>query len=199
MFVIIPAKPFQQAKSRLTSVLSTDRRLHLSRRMLLRTISLARQVGPVAVISRDRNVRRVAQRGGAWALVENEPSLNPALRQAVTWATIQGTDAVLILPADLPLLRGADLTGLVEALPAADRSAVICPCRRGDGTNALLLRPPGLIEPAFGPGSFRRHLHHLHRKGVAPAIYQSDTLSFDLDLPADWEALTRHTEFSATG
>ena len=199
MFVIIPAKPFQQAKSRLTSVLSTDRRLHLSRRMLLRTISLARQVGPVAVISRDRNVRRVAQRGGAWALVENEPSLNPALRQAVTWATIQGTDAVLILPADLPLLRREDLTGLVKALPAAAQSAVICPCQRGDGTNALLLRPPALIEPAFGPDSFNRHLQQLQTAGVSPVIYQSDTLAFDLDLPADWEKLMHHAESVGAG
>ena len=27
----------------------------------------------------------------------------------------------------------------------------------GPGTNALLLTPPDVIEPAFGPGSFARH------------------------------------------
>ena len=199
MFVIIPAKPFRHAKSRLTPILPAERRLHLSRGLLAQTINLARRVGPVAVISRDNKVRQLAQRRGAWSLVENEPGLNPAVSQAVTWAMMQGADSVLILPADLPLLRREDLTGLVTALPAAAQSAVICPCQRGDGTNALLLRPPALIEPAFGLDSFNRHLQQLQTAGVSPVIYQSDTLAFDLDLPADWEKLIHHVESIGSG
>lgn len=199
MFVIIPAKPFHRAKSRLTSVLSADARWRLSRRLLARTITLARQVGPVTVISGDSEVRRLARSLGAWPLVEHEPGLNSALRQAVRWTMRQGADSTLILPADLPLLRAEDLTGLVEVLPSTARSAVICPCRRGDGTNALLLRPPGLIDPNFGPDSFNRHLQQLQAAGAAPVIFQSDTLSFDLDLPADWQELMHHSEFVTSG
>ena len=34
---------------------------------------------------------------------------------------------------------------------------MIVPDRHGSGTNALLLDPPTVITPAFGPGSFARH------------------------------------------
>jgi 2-phospho-L-lactate guanylyltransferase len=197
MFVIIPAKPFQQAKSRLAPILSVEQRFSLSQNLLARTISLAWHAGPVVVISRDRAARKLAQRCGAWTLVENEPGLNPALSQAIIWATMQGANSVLILPADLPLLQTADLTGLVDALPAATRSAVICSCRRGAGTNALLLRPPALIDVAFGPHSFNRHVGLLQTADVMPVIYQSDTLSFDLDLPEDWDRLMHHPHYAS--
>jgi 2-phospho-L-lactate guanylyltransferase len=197
MFVIIPAKPFQQAKSRLAPILSAEQRFSLSQNLLIRTISLARHVGPVVVISRDRAARQLAQRCGAWTLVENKPGLNPALSQAIIWATMQGASSVLILPADLPLLQPSDLTGLVDAMPTAARSAVICPCRRDAGTNALLLRPPALIDVAFGPHSFNRHVGLLQAAGVMPVIYQSDTLSFDLDLPEDWHRLMHHPDYAS--
>jgi 2-phospho-L-lactate guanylyltransferase len=185
MFVVIPAKPFHQSKTRLAGVLSPADRVQLSRRLLQRTIGLARQAGRVVVISTDAAVRHTAKRHGAWALVEAGTGLNAAVQQAAVWAALHGADSVLVLPADLPWLQPVDLQGVIAAGQQAGRAVVIAPCRRNDGTNALLLRPPGVMRVAFGPGSFNLHRQMAVAAGVLPIIYHSPTLAFDLDLPED--------------
>lgn len=185
---IIPVKPFNQAKTRLAEVLSSTERVNLARRLLARTILLARQVGEVVVISGDSAARRQAKRAGAYALVEAGSGLNGAVRQAVEWIIARGGATALILPSDLPLLTAADVHALVELAGPAP-AMVITPCHRQEGTNALLLSPPALIAPAFGPGSFRRHMQAGRAAGVEPVIYRADTVAFDLDLPEDLVAL----------
>ena len=184
MFTIIPVKPFAQTKTRLAPLLSPQQRADLSRYLLKRTIKIARQVGEVVVVSRDSEVRQVAKAAGAWALVEAGRELNDALHQAAEWARLRGAAQVLILPNDLPLLTVADLRQLINAgseMPAV----VISPCRRYEGTNALLLRPPGLISFAFGRSSFVHHQQLAHAEGLEPLIYISPNLALDLDIPAD--------------
>ena len=188
MFIIIPAKPFSQSKTRLAGILSTQERSSLSQRLLHRTLMLACHIGDVVVISRDQQVRRQAKQQGAWALVESGANLNTALKQAIAWVLARGGQTVLILPADLPLLTLVDLREMTQ-LGQHSPGAVIAPCHRGDGTNALLIFPPNLILPEFGINSFRRHCKALTAAGVEPIIYRSPTLSFDLDLPADLFAL----------
>jgi 2-phospho-L-lactate guanylyltransferase len=188
MFVIIPAKPLNQAKTRLGPILTPAQRMVLSHQLLQRTIRLAQTVGQVVVISRDVVLRRLAKQAGAWALVESGEELNQALQQATEWVIAQGGSAVLVLPGDLPLLKKADLVKIVS-LGASPPALVIAPCQRGDGSNALLLRPPGLIPFAFGPGSFIRHLQTAQFMGLEPVIFNSSTVALDLDVPEDWMKL----------
>ncbi len=188
MFSIIPLKPFNQSKTRLSPALSLNERVDLSRHLLQRTIHIARQFSKVVVVSRAAVVRRLAKQAGAWALVESGRGLNEALRQASTWAAIRGSKAVLVLPGDLPLLKASDLAGMLEAGQRGP-AIVIAPCRRLDGTNALFLRPPGLIDFAFGPGSFERHCRAARAIKLKPIIYHSPTLALDLDRPEDLAAL----------
>jgi 2-phospho-L-lactate guanylyltransferase len=193
IFVIIPAKPLNQSKTRLAAVLPLDERVELSRHLLQRTIHLARQVGQVVVVSRDAAVRRLAKQAGAWALVEAGKGLNKALQQASDWATAQGGQAILILPGDLPLLQEADLREMVAAGPTPP-AVVIAPSRRLDGTNALFLRPPGLIPFVFGSGSFEQHQQAARAIGLEPVIHRSPTTALDLDVPTDLEAWGKRNE-----
>lgn len=190
MFVVIPAKIFSEAKSRLSTVLGREERMALSQSLLLRTITLAGQVGEVVVVSRDPAARQLAKQAGAWALVETGHGLNPALQQAGQWIMARQGRTCLVLPADLPLLELTDLRGMVQAAGSRTPAAVIAPCRRGDGTNALLLRPPNLVTFSFGPGSFSRHRQAIRTMGLEPVVYTSPTLAFDLDLPEDWAELS---------
>ena len=190
MYVIIPVKPPVQSKTRLSPVLSEEERINLSWGLLQRTIGLARQVGEVVIISRDAAVRRLAKRAGGWALVESGHNLNQAMHQAATWVMMHGGRSILILPADLPLLTLPDLTGLVLAGQQTP-VAVIAPCQRQDGTNALLIRPPNLIKFTFGPGSFASHQRAVRALGLEPVIYHSPTLAFDIDLPEDLQRLNK--------
>src|SRR3990172_28777 len=61
-----------------------------------------------------------------------------------------GVSAVLVLPADLPLLAGEDVQSLI-AHAQNPPVVAIAPDRHQQGTNALLITPPGLIEYEFGP------------------------------------------------
>lgn len=190
MHVIIPAKPFDQAKTRLADALTGPQRASLAKNLLRRTVRLARSVGEVVVISTDSAVRRQAKQQGAWALVEAEPGLNSAVRQALAWVAANGGKTALVIPADLPLLTADDLHQMIR-LGQQSPGVVLAPCHRADGTNALLLSPPDAVAPAFGPNSFARHVAAARRAGLEPVIYHSPTISFDLDLPSDLAAL-RH-------
>ena len=68
-------------------------------------------------------------------------------------------------------------------------SVVVAPCHHSDGTNGLFLRPPNLIEFAFGPGSFAKHQQAAHQMGITPQIYHSPTIALDLDIPEDLKDL----------
>jgi 2-phospho-L-lactate guanylyltransferase len=118
-----------------------------------------------------------------------EPTLNAALEQATTHASARGASAVLILPADLPLLTLADVTRLWRASQRlyADAAMVIAPDDQEQGTNALLVRPPGALRYQFGPGSFQRHCQQARELGLAWHIDRSPRLGLDVDLPADLE------------
>jgi 2-phospho-L-lactate guanylyltransferase len=116
------------------------------------------------------------------------PELNQALVRATLVAKEYGADGVLILPADLPLLTIEDVQSLIKA--AKDPPVIVLvPDRHGEGTNALLVRPSGLIEYDFGPNSFQRHQLQAEQLGARVEIRTIPSLGLDLDLPEDLEHL----------
>ena len=189
IFTVIPVKPFNESKTRLSSVLTAQQRVRLSQSLLTRTILTATQLSQVVVVSRSAAVRRVAKRLGAYALVEGRPDLNAAINQGIVWGRAQGGTGVLILPLDLPFLSTAALEALMALGLQGSPNIIIAPCRRRTGTNALFLSPPTLLSPQFGPDSFAKHQELARRVGVMPHIYDAPELAFDLDTPADWRVL----------
>ena len=91
-----------------------------------------------------------------------------------------------------PMLRGLGVA--IEALPTTDNrfgraGVVIVPDRHGAGTNALLLSPPDVIEPSFGPGSFARHAARAHAAGTVVRVAEIRSLGLDVDTPDDLRVL----------
>lgn len=188
---IVPMKPFAEAKRRLADVLEGTAREELSRELLVRTIQVLKRSGSVkrvAVVSRDRQVLRLARKLGAWAMLEVKPGLNEALEQATRVARANGVQAALIVPADLPGLDESDVES-IAALGRTPPAVVIAPARRDQGTNALLVNPLGLITYAFGESSFLEHQRNAARAGARVEIYRSESVAFDLDLPEDAKTL----------
>jgi 2-phospho-L-lactate guanylyltransferase len=183
-WAIIPVKPFERAKSRLAAALSPDERAELAEawfQHVLAVVQAAPEVSAALVISRDPAALALAQRWGAQALHEQGDDLNAAWYQAT--AAAAGADAVLLLPGDLPFIEGADLSAMI-ALADAPRSVVIAPDQQRDGTNAQLIRPPGVIGYAYGVGSFQRHVAAARAAGLTPRIYVSERM-LDIDVPDD--------------
>lgn len=187
--IVIPVKPFRRAKSRLGPVMSKPIRAAVARALLARTLDVVTTCPAphtACVISQDITALDMARRRGAGALVESESGLNAALNQAREWASARGAQAVLVLPADLPLLTSGDIAAVLD-LAREPRCVVIAPDARGEGTNALLLRPPHALHPAFGPQSFHEHCAQAETCQLALHIYRSPTIALDLDTPADWK------------
>lgn len=186
MVTIIPAKPFAESKRRLSPILSHQERVLLSRNLLRHTILTAMPLGPVVVVSRSTNVRDFAAGIGATTLPENNHELNDAVCRGIDWAQAHMVSTALILPLDLPLLSTAVLENLVESGFQSSPAIIIAPCRHRQGTNALLVTPPNLVSPQFGPQSFTTHQQLAQQAGIKPTIYHSPQLAFDLDTPEDW-------------
>ncbi len=192
LWAIIPVKPLRRGKSRLASVLSEDERALLNYTMLSNTLKVLAEVPEVTerlVVSRDPAALALAREFGARTLQEDgNPGLNTALRRATVVAQVYGADGVLVLPADLPLLSPSDVADLIVHINKPP-VMVIAPDRRGDGTNALLLSPAGLVEYHFGPGSFQKHVQQAQKQGVRVEICSLFSLGLDLDLPEDLDLL----------
>ncbi|MEE9216138.1 MAG: NTP transferase domain-containing protein [Anaerolineales bacterium] len=119
LWAIVPVKALNESKSRLREVLTPEQRVELSREMLLNTLRVLTEVPEIErtlVVSADSKVLTLAQEQGAESLEERgSPSLNKALTQATALARDMYAEAVLVLPADLPLIQANDVRALIEA------------------------------------------------------------------------------------
>jgi 2-phospho-L-lactate guanylyltransferase len=192
IWAIVPIKPLNRAKSRLTPALNAEARQQLALGMLLYNLHILTSsplLAGVMVISRDT---KALARARQWERVQTlqesgTPELNAALQRASKMLIAWGAEAALILPADVPLCNREDIEQMIQ-LGAAPNSIVIAPDRHHDGTNAIFTRPPNLIPFSFGVGSFKMHLQHNSKSGLTVQVYESERLGLDIDTPDDLAA-----------
>jgi 2-phospho-L-lactate guanylyltransferase len=185
VWAIVPVKPLQRAKSRLAGVLNRDQRAELSRRMLVRTLDVLADIRRWS----SRWSSAAIQGAGTGRKHRAAPDQRGAASSTAPGAGDRGSPPIrrlrgLVLPADLPLLARED----VQSLIAHDQNppvVAIAPDRHQQGTNALLIAPPGLIEYEFGPGSFARHVAQARAAGARVEICLLPSLALDLDAPDD--------------
>jgi 2-phospho-L-lactate guanylyltransferase len=152
----------------------------------LETLKQVREISGVLVVSRDAGALAIARGYDVYTVRESgAPELNDALTRATEMLRVQfHITGVLVLPSDLPLLQPSDLEEMVERAQFVP-VVVIASDRRRDGTNALLVRPPGQIAYAFGDRSFERHEMLARMSGAKVEIYESPTVALDVDIPED--------------
>jgi 2-phospho-L-lactate/phosphoenolpyruvate guanylyltransferase len=190
---ILPIKSFAQAKQRLRHELAShDRRALVEAMFADALVALGRvaSLERIVVVSGDRVAQRIASGYGASVVEDDERGHNTAAGRGIESLLEEGFERALLVPGDCPLLSPADLNALLTH-PAAEGSALIVPDRRGTGTNALLLAPPDVLTPSFGPDSRRRHLDDAKKAGIAAEVVELDSLALDVDTPEDLEALRR--------
>jgi len=192
IWAIVPVKPLRRGKSRLAGMLTEDQRTHLNRYLLEHTLTTLNEVSEIEhtlVVSRDPAALALTRdMGGRTVLEDGAPQFNTAIQRATIVAKAHGAHAVLILPADIPLITPADVRRLLKR-GKKPPVVVIAPDRRLDGTNGLFVNPAGLIEYGYGPGSFQRHSERASEAGAKLEVVNSDRLALDLDLPEDLELL----------
>ncbi|PJF22498.1 MAG: 2-phospho-L-lactate guanylyltransferase [Phototrophicales bacterium] len=195
VWVIIPVKPLRLAKSRLSKIFTPEEREQFAEAMLRHVLKVVQDVSLVAgtlVISRDNHALALAREYNAKTIQESgAPELNAALMRATSIVASWRAEAVLILPADLPLIQPEDIVNIINMGSGTHPCVVISTDRNKDGTNALYVQPPGLISYAYGAESFQRHAVMARDAGADVLIYQSDRMLQDIDLPEDIENYQR--------
>ncbi len=197
---LVPAKALDRAKGRLAAFLAEDERRQLALAMLedvIKALQAVPQIDAVAVISPDTEVLDAARALGA-DVIEEPPSvrgLNQALAHGLSVMSSR-PDALLVVLADVPGVKPADIREVLTALPS-DRGVVIAPSS-ARGTSALALRPPDVIPFRFGEQSFQDHKREAAARKIEHAIVRNDALANDIDEPADLKRLLEHPAETAT-
>jgi 2-phospho-L-lactate/phosphoenolpyruvate guanylyltransferase len=188
-FAIVPIKRFENAKTRLSSILDTDDRIRLSLLMLkdtLQILSAVHSLSQVITVSADKRVGEIAVKYGAnFLLEEKERGVNSAVALADSYCMKKAADATMVIPHDLPLLDSTDISKACELAENESSCIVICPSLRYDGTNMLLRKPPSIIATFYDADSYNMHVKAAIRLGIPVKRLLSKGLMHDIDTPED--------------
>jgi 2-phospho-L-lactate guanylyltransferase len=186
---ILPVKSFGAAKQRLAPQLGSGARKALAQAMFSDVLGALRRVpnlDALAVVTADPIAETAALGQGVRVLRDAEQAgQSQAATIGIEYAQTAGFERVLLVPGDTPLLDPGEVAALLRCEPGDERTVVIVPDRHGEGTNALLIRPPDAIAPSFGAGSLARHLAAAAAAGAAHAVERVPTLMLDVDTGDD--------------
>ena len=168
--VVVPMKA-TKGKSRLAGVLDAAGREALTQQMLQHVLGTLREAGL-----------------GDVAVASAEDELNADVTAAARRAEAAGASELLLVMADLPYLSADDIAAMIQAGRLSD--VVIAEAKDG-GTNALLLRPPTVLQFAFTTGrpSAQFHADHARSVGIEPQFVRRPGLARDIDTPDDLATL----------
>jgi 2-phospho-L-lactate/phosphoenolpyruvate guanylyltransferase len=194
---ILPVKRFHRAKQRLSDALGADARAALAEAMVRDVLlALARVDGleRTLVVTGEPRAAALASFLGAEVVPDDrDAGQSPAAAIGIARAVELGAERALLVPGDCPALDPREVATLLRANDGSP-GMVIVPDRHGSGTNALLLAPPDVIEPAFGPGSRARHEALARAAGLEPIVEAIASLAYDVDTAGDLSALREELE-----
>jgi 2-phospho-L-lactate/phosphoenolpyruvate guanylyltransferase len=194
VWAVIVARVGNGAKSRLAGELSATQRRELALAMLADVVDVCAQArgvlaGTLAVVDLP-DAREVVERGGAVAVADPGPGdMNAAVVAGLRAAQQRGATTALVLPGDVPLIAVSDIEALLQAAGANARAVIVGASHDDNGTNALLLRPPDVIAPGFGPPSVQRHIDAGRDAGAFTRVCSDLALALDVDTPHDLATL----------
>lgn len=186
--MLVPVKRLAAAKTRLRGAVGAERHEPLVLAMAQDTVAAALAapgIADVLVVTADPLVSAAVTALGARAVAEPGPGsvpggLNAALRHAAAAASTAVVGRIAALPADLPALRGDELSAALSALATAAGGGYV-PDASGTGTVLLVAAAGGRLVPRFGPGSAAAH----GQGGARRVEGDWPSLRHDVDTPAD--------------
>ena len=192
-WVVVLIKDFDSAKERLRPALSTTSRRALARRNARLAVNAAAAGDHALVVAGSEEVAEIVTAWGADVLLEpREEGQNTAAWRGIERALSAGAEAALILSSDLPLVTAVAVRRMMEgAAKLLPPVVVAAPAIGRGGTNALYLRPPGVIGLHFGDDSLTRFQEDAEAHGIGFAVHHSEALALDLDEPSDLARLRR--------
>jgi 2-phospho-L-lactate guanylyltransferase len=193
---ILPVKRFPLAKQRLGESVAESLRASLARAMVGDVLSSLREcpaIDTTIVVTCEPSVAAAARYIGAVVVEDTaEEGQSAAASFGLAYALQEGFERAVCVPGDCPTLDPDELVELLAAdttQESDDPEVVIVPDRHGKGTNGLLLSPPDVLSPSFGPDSRARHERLATECGVKWRIARPASLLLDIDTGEDLAAL----------
>ena len=187
---IVPVKGLSVANGRLDGTLSEAERTRLAEALFLDLIvklPRSRCIDDVLIVTADDWIARHAGWFGHKVLVQKaDEGHAEAAAAGARAAMADGAQRVAMLPVDCPMLDTSELDAHIGRSP---RTVLIIPDRHGTGTNGLVLAPPDIFLPAFGPESCARHVSRARASGISFALEDVESMGLDLDTPEDYMLL----------
>lgn len=196
MWALIPIKNLNNAKQRLSGLLSPHERKELFRSMLfdvLKVVSEHKSISGVALVSNDQEAPALAQKFGALLIDEsltNTQGLNGAVEQGVSHLTDLGINDVMIIHGDLPLITATDIDRLLLVHQQSLKPSVtLVPDTQQQGSNCLLCSPASAMRFHYGANSLQKHRTEAQTLGFNFQLFPLGSVGLDIDLPTDVEDL----------
>lgn len=210
LWALVPVKALAGAKQRLKECLGEDRE-GFSVAMLkdvLAALADSKEVAQVVVVTADDRVAAIAEQGGLLVVDENgSKGMNAAIDLGVEAIRKRGGQRVVILPADIPLMTGAEFDRIAgdfehQAQTKGNDFIGISPSSYRGGTNCLFLNTRQAFTFHYGPDSFKLHHDSAQRHRHRPISLYSPTISIDIDDKRDLDVwvsyCVRNPEFKQT-
>src|SRR5262245_9329593 len=186
--ILIPVKDPEQAKLRMAPELATEERSRLAWAMFQDVARALRSISPasqIAVVTGSARAANAARESGWRVFWENwQISESASVDRASHLLATQGTEAVLRLPADIPLVEPEDIHALLNQT-LENGASILVPSRDFLGTNALIRMPPNLFPSRFGHNSLVLHTQEARRVQASLKILENKRIALDLDTPSD--------------
>src|SRR3954449_3040142 len=179
---IVAVKGLSVANGRLDGTLSEDERTRPAPALFLDLIvklPRSRNIDDLLVVTADKSIaRQVRWFGHKVLLQDSDDGHSEAAAAGAGAAMAGGAERVAMLPVDCPMLDTDELDAHIGRSP---RTVIIIPDRHGTGTNGLVLAPPDVFQPAFGPDSCSRHVSRARASGISFALEEVRSMGIDLD------------------
>lgn len=187
LWAVVPVKRFKAAKMRLSDMLSSQHRSALAEAMLRDVLAATAgcpAIAGIAVVTSDERAAVIAKEFGAEVVkTDTDPGHNPAIQAGVSHL-LGRASTVLVLSADIPLLRAEDIVRM-SSLHGPGPAVTLAGAAADGGTNALLVSPPDVIGFRFGKHSEAGHLEAARQAGAVARSLTIARMAFDLDRPED--------------
>lgn len=174
--ILIPVKRLDRAKLRLSQRLAPPDRRRLGLAMLADVLRATEKWSHRLIVTNDPDAEAVGLAFGCALVADPGQGLNAAVSAGTAAAADAGSSTLLVLPSDVPAVTSDD----VNALFSYPEDVVVAPSGDG-GTNALLRRPPGVLDPSFGPGSACLHARRAREAGLSCRSVELSSLVLDID------------------
>jgi 2-phospho-L-lactate guanylyltransferase len=184
MRLVVPVSG-SDPKTRLSSVLSPDKRLAFTEAMLEDVIDAVRAAGHDPEVISTAPVDCPAQ------VIVDERGLDSLVNDLLTSTVTDDGGELAVVMADLPLVTPES----IERLLAPEADVVLAP-GLGGGTNAFVSRHPDFRVDYHG-ASIRDHRRIAREEGATVAEVDSRRLATDIDEPADLAEVLLHSDGAA--